>query len=88
MEHSVRFFLQLCDHCRTIFPLPLLSDFAYGEFIFHSQAGKYHVYSNVFEDPAWDICAMVLAHNTLTKQSLWQRSANSCCWMKIQDSNA
>jgi len=36
------------------FPWPWLSDFSYGEFVFHSWDGKQHVYSNGIEDPAWD----------------------------------
>ena len=43
-----------CNACKEHLTVPLLSDFAYGEFIARAYDGRTHGYLNTFEESAWD----------------------------------
>ena len=52
--HKVQFFNASCQACGQIFSMPLLSDFSYGEFIFHGERDHVFSFLSAFEEAAWD----------------------------------
>lgn len=52
---KVRFFEAHCSDCNDVFSVPLLSDFAYGEFILVSKDGKAFVYMNSIVEKSFDL---------------------------------
>ena len=52
-SHRVQFYEASCRHCRRTFPVPLLRDQSYGQFIFHGEEGSAFGYLSAFEEPAW-----------------------------------
>jgi len=53
-SHRIQFYEASCRHCRRTFPIPLLGDQSYGEFIFHGEKGSVFGYLSAFEEPAWE----------------------------------
>jgi hypothetical protein len=43
-----------CRHCRRSFPIPLLSDFSYGEFVLHGVRGGVFGYLSAFDSPSFE----------------------------------
>lgn len=52
--HSVQLFEASCRACHRTFAMPLLSDFSYGQFIFHGERGSVFGYLQALEDSAWE----------------------------------
>ena len=53
MPRSVRFFRNTCPHCNNDVGIPLLGDFAYGEFIYQTDDGRSYAYVSAIDHPAW-----------------------------------
>ncbi len=53
-SQQVQFFQASCQACRRKFSMPLLSDFSYGEFIFHGERGGVYGFLLALEEPAWE----------------------------------
>jgi len=51
----VRFFEAHCRDCNEVFAVPLLSDFAYGEFILPSEDGQAFAYLNAITESSFDL---------------------------------
>jgi hypothetical protein len=43
-----------CRHCRRSFPIPLLGDFSYGQFVLHGERGGVFGYLSAFECPSFE----------------------------------
>ncbi len=56
-----------CQNCATTFKVPVLSDFAYGEFILGSKSGEYR-YFNAFEDLVYQEVIAMIAKQPLERQ--------------------
>ncbi|MBN2211049.1 MAG: hypothetical protein JW709_06595 [Sedimentisphaerales bacterium] len=54
MGFHVQCFAAPCPHCHVVAAIPLLSDFAYGEFIYQTDDGHHFAYAMVIAEPAWD----------------------------------
>ncbi len=52
--YKVQFHEASCQHCRRAFPLPLLGDQSYGQFILHGDRGGVFGFLSAFEEPAWE----------------------------------
>ena len=57
---KVRFFEAHCADCSETFGVPLLSDFAYGEFILKSDDGKAFAYLNAIVEKNYDLISDIL----------------------------
>lgn len=65
---KARFFGATCNTCGCAFKMPVLSDFDYGEFVFHGRA--VHGYLNAITEPVWDdIVARLRAKGLLPEKS-------------------
>ncbi|MEO7456324.1 MAG: hypothetical protein ABIY52_08680 [Gemmatimonadaceae bacterium] len=71
-----------CDGCSETFPIPMLSDFAYGEFILGGEHGKAFAYLNSFEEPAWTIIRELVPpipqHDWAPAAALFHRVVAAC----------
>ena len=53
-NHRVRFFGAACKACGFEFSMPLLSDFSYGELIFHGERQGVFGFLSSLEEAAWE----------------------------------
>jgi hypothetical protein len=51
---KVRFFQADCRDCTKKFPFPLLSDFAYGDFILHGEKGDVFGFLPALNNSTWE----------------------------------
>jgi hypothetical protein len=54
LAHKVQFFSAKCQACGHRFSMPVLSDFSYGEFIFHGERQRVFGFLSAHEEPAWE----------------------------------
>jgi hypothetical protein len=60
MGRNVRFFRNTCPTCFNDVGIPLLGNFAYGEFVYQTDDGKNYAYVSSFTEQAWERIAAVL----------------------------
>ena len=82
--YQVRMFEVECRHCRRGFPIPLLNDFTYGEFILHGERGGVFGYLSAFTCPLFkDIHSRLLTiagcQEFTSAESARFREILACC---------
>lgn len=60
MSRTVRFFKNTCPSCLSDVGIPLLGDFAYGEFIYQTADGLNFAYVSAITEPAWERVKSIL----------------------------
>lgn len=70
-----------CKDCSNDFLIPLLSDFAYGEFIARGQFGKEFGYLNSFEQKAWGMIDEIF--KSLRSNDKNKEDDESACFQKV-----
>lgn len=63
---NCNFYRTECKSCKSEFAYPLLSDFAYGEFIFSGADGISFRYLSAFESEAWEEVSSIIKSNELS----------------------
>jgi len=72
MSRIVRFFENFCPNCCRNVGIPLLGDFAYGEFLYQTEDGAQFTYLNTFDEEGWDRIEEIFkvnAHISLDKNN-------------------
>ncbi|MBK8093779.1 MAG: hypothetical protein IPK32_17835 [Verrucomicrobiaceae bacterium] len=65
LAHKVQFFSAKCQACGHGFSMPLLSDFSYGEFIFHGERQCVFGFLSAQDEPAWEDIEVRLRRSAL-----------------------
>jgi len=60
MSRAVIFFKNTCSSCFNDVGIPLLGDFAYGEFIYQTSDGHNYAYVSALTEPAWERVKLIL----------------------------
>ena len=74
---TVRFFEAHCSDCNESFAVPLLSDFAYGEFILQTEDGKAFAYMNAIIEKSFELISGLVKEINQSENSKKLRVGNS-----------
>ena len=66
---TVRFFEAHCSDCNESFAVPLLSDFAYGEFILKTEDGKAFAYMNAIIEKSFELISKLVKEISQSENS-------------------
>jgi hypothetical protein len=69
LKYKVEFFRATCSACGHQFSMPLLSDFSYGQFIFHGKCNRVFGFLSAHDEPVWEDIRVRLQRAAFLPQS-------------------